>query len=84
MSRRCGKKARRLGALGSWLLQRFSEGSSQAAIAAAIVNFSLTAPPASWICLALGFGQVLLPDGWNGFGPRRRRAAASTIEGEKR
>ena len=58
-----GGLSHRLRRAGCWLVERFAEGSSQAAIAAAIVNFSLTPPPASWICIALGFGQVLLPDG---------------------
>jgi hypothetical protein len=67
--------ARRLARAGCWLLERFAESSSQAAIAAAIVNASLTPPPANWICIALGLGQVLLPDG----ALRRRRARAGPL-----
>ena len=58
-----GRLSHRLRRAGCWLVERFAEGSSQAAMAAAIVNFSLTPPPASWVCIALGLGQVLLPDG---------------------
>lgn len=62
------------GRASRYVADRFTEGSSMAAISGGLVNAFMVAPPISYVCLALALLQVLLPDGSFSFSrPRRRR-----------